>query len=111
MPQDYVEIPVGDGTEIPFAVDDPTYDGPVPAGKIRSSVQNGVTASLESGAGLVRRIADTVRKEIDSLDDRPDKVKVEVGLAATASGQIVVAATSAQAHINIGMEWSGGRRA
>ena|SRR5882762_9082674 len=109
MEQDYVEISTREGAAIPFAVNYHEYDGPVPAGRIRTSIKEEAKASLESGVGLVRRIADVVSKEIGSLDERPDKVSVEVGLAATASGAIVVAATSAEAHINIAIEWANGR--
>lgn len=109
MKPEYVEIPAADGPAIPFAVSSDEYDGPVPAGRITASVKKEVAASLESGVGLVTRIANVVSREVENLDERPDKVSIEIGLAATASGAIVVATTSAEAHINIAIEWAGSK--
>jgi hypothetical protein len=103
---EYVEICASDGAVIPFQVDGSNgFDGPVPASRFRDSLKKGTEATLEGGMHIVRAIASAITREADSLDRPPSKVSAEVGLTVTSSATVVVATSSAQAHIKIALEW------
>ncbi|HEX5120845.1 MAG TPA: CU044_2847 family protein [Pseudonocardiaceae bacterium] len=106
--QEYVEVRTADGVLVPFAVgggpDD--FDGPVPASRSLTDARNRVAASLEDGVDLVRSVARTVAGRLDSAP-RPTKITVEVGLTVSAEAAILVAKSSAEAHVTITLEWDG----
>ncbi|MEV0403833.1 CU044_2847 family protein [Actinoallomurus sp. NPDC050550] len=106
MSQKYVEVRISDGITIPFAVNDSgDYDGPVPASRVREGISTRAEAALENGLHIVRAVANEIDKETAALANPPSKVSMEVGLTVTSGAAIVVATSSAQAHIKIGIEW------
>lgn len=115
--QEYVEVLTADGVIVPFAVEGTgpagtgrvdgsvdDFDGPVPAGRPLAGVRNRVAVSLEDGVDLVRSVTHTVAGKL-SATPRPNKITVEVGLTVSAEAAIMVAKSTAEAHIIIKMEW------
>jgi len=101
---DYIEVHSEDVGVVRFEVDD--YDGPVQAGRTLDKARGYTEASLEDGIEHAKAIAKTVVTKISGLPQRPEKITVEIGLKATADAGIIIAKSSAEAHIAISLEWT-----
>jgi hypothetical protein len=104
-----VEILTENGRAISFAVSAPdqgtAYDGPVPASVAGSIARKG-RQTLSGGMAIAREIARALTRNLDSLEEPPDRITAEVGLAVTTEADFVVATSSAEAHLVITMEWN-----
>lgn len=105
MAQEYVEVITAEGQVIPFAVE--AYDGPIPASRIRDGITRRTMNTLDGGIEVVKAIAEAVKRNVGGLPDPPHRISTEVGLTVTSDANFVVAASSAEAHIIIRLDWEG----
>lgn len=100
---DYIEVHSGDAGMVRFEVDD--YDGPVQAGRRLDKAREYTEASLDDGIEHAKTIAKTVVRKISDLPQRPERITIEIGLKATADAGMIIAKSSAEAHIAVSLEW------
>lgn len=109
MIHEYVAVPTEGGGAVSFAVSitekEIPYDGPVPASVLGNAAKKG-KQTLTDGIAIAKEVAQALTRNIDALDEPPDRITAEIGLAVTADADFVVATSSAQAHLVIMMEWN-----
>lgn len=99
----YLELPLSNGDSL-LATVTSQVDDLVPAGRT-SDVIGSLPESLAEGLKRIQGFVSDAYESMQSLANIPDVVTVEFGLMLTAKAGIVVAESSAEAHIRIGAEW------
>jgi hypothetical protein len=79
------------------------------SGVIRANRGEGLVESsadtFEAGLARVRHVAEALLERLTDLPRRPDRIRAEFGIKATAEAGLVVVKGSGDAHITLELEW------
>jgi Trypsin-co-occurring domain 1 len=100
----FVEIPLGDGQVVLAKLADQAEDV-VPFGRGQEAVGR-LAGSLSEGLGRARSFAAEVLQAMKDSAEPPERVAIEFGLDFSGKAGVVIAETSAGAHVTVTLEWS-----
>jgi hypothetical protein len=100
----FVEIPLGDGQAV-LAKLTSQADDVVPFGRGQDTVGH-LAGSLSEGLGRARTFAAEVLQAMKDSVEPPERVAIEFGLEFSGKAGVVIAETSAGAHVTVTLEWS-----
>jgi Trypsin-co-occurring domain 1 len=99
----YLEVPL-DGGQSVLAEVTSQIDGELPAGSA-TDVVGKLPEAFGAGLDRAQALAGEVLGRMRGLTEPPDVVSVEFGLSLSAKTGVVIAESSATAHIKIAVEW------
>lgn len=100
-----IEYPLEDGGTILVEVDEPEIDSGLVEAGIHTEMIVQAQQSFEKAMGTVKPAADTIVKNINSLDVKPDEIEVEFGIKLSAEAGAFLAAAGAEANFKITLTW------
>lgn len=102
-----VEVATSDGATVSIAVAE------VDEGVVRASRSGRVVAqatrTLDDMVAGLRPIAETFVKQFREMTDAPDELSIQFGVTLSATADVVIASTAADANFAVTLNWNRGR--
>ncbi|MPZ64519.1 MAG: hypothetical protein GEU83_03015 [Pseudonocardiaceae bacterium] len=100
----FVEVPTNDSATVSVAVKD------VDEGVVRAARPGRVVArasrTLDDMVAGLRPVAETFVAQFRSMDDAPDELSIQFGVTLSATAEVVIASTAADANFAVTLNWN-----